>query len=366
MVNIYDLDIRRIICHEIEAKKSGMEHATVLCETELLETNVDVKHLIIERLAKAAENKAKAFDLQIGDYIGGSFFSFCSTLKGEPNEKFIRHSQEIAHLLAQAQTKNSIPGGNLIFIEALDKYDKSVFIVIKAELQAALRYEQNNSRGNIRLLDDLFLSGEKKLYKFGIIYERNEIEKSNFEGLGYPNDHWGCFLYDSAFNADSKLAAYFYSDFLGFDINSNPKIQSKKFYVNTESFIKANVESGKEKEDLLKVLKTEFLNEDEESQQISPNDFAELYFHDDEVRDIYKNDVVEYLPDTIIKDPSLIKNRIAKKKIVFPNNITIAGPDNTFDINVKVVDSEEEINELKLNSNDYTILKVLGIPQQEQ
>lgn len=366
MVNIYDLDIRRIICHEIEAKKTGMEHGTVLCDSELLELNVDVFNLIKERLAKAAENKSKAFDLRIGDYIQGSFFSFCSALKGQPNEKFITHSQEIAHLLAQTQTRNSIPGGNLIFIEALDKYDKSVYIVIKAELHAALRYELHDRKGKIKLLDDLFLSGEQKLYKFGIIYERSEVEKPDFTDLTYPNSHWGCFLYDSGFNADSKLAEYFYSDFLGFDVNANPKIQSRKFYLNTEGFIKANVESGEEKEDLLKVLKAEFLLDDDSSQSISPNDFAELYFHDEEVRDIYKNDVVEYLPAHIIKDPSLIKNRIQKKKLVFPNSITIAGPDNTFDINVRVVSSEDDKEELDIHSTDYTILKVLGIPQQEQ
>lgn len=366
MVNIYDIDIRRIICHEIEAKRIGMEHATVLSDNKLLINNIDVFSLIKERLGKAIENKTKAFDLEIGDYNQGSFFTYCSTLKGETNEKFINHSQEIAHLLARAQTKNSIPGGNLIFIEALDKQDKTVFIVIKAELQAALRYELVNQQSNIRLLDDLFLSGEKKLYKFGIIYERDEEEKQYHSDLQYPNNHWGCFLYDAGFNADSKLAAYFYSDFLGFDISNNAKIQSKKFYINTENFIKGNVESSEEKENLLKVLKSEFLNEDEEANKISPNDFAELYFHDDEVCDTYKNDIVEYLPDTIIKDPTLIKSRIMKKKIVFPNNITIAGPDNTFDINVKVVNDIEEIGDLDSSSNDYTILKVLGIPQQEQ
>jgi hypothetical protein len=50
MVNLYDIDIRRIICHEIEKKKAGMEHATVLFSESLLKTNDDVNRLIIERL----------------------------------------------------------------------------------------------------------------------------------------------------------------------------------------------------------------------------------------------------------------------------------------------------------------------------
>jgi hypothetical protein len=355
-----------MICHEIEAKQTGREHATVLRDNNLLDVDDSVQNLIKERLAKAAENPTKAFTLQIEDYVGGSCFTYCSTMKGQPNDVFIKNSQEIANLLAQCQTKNSIPGGNLIIIEALDKYDKAVYLIVKAELQAALRYEPQNNSGKINYFDDLFLSGEKKLYKFGIFYERSEVEKPEFDDLNYPNDHWGAFLYDASFNPDSKPAEYFYQDFLGFDISNNGKIQSKRFYTSTESFVKANVESAKEKEDLLKVLKSEFLNEDLAEERITPDDFAELYFHDDEVKDLYKNEVVQYLPQTIEKDPSLIKSRIKKKKLVFPNSITIAGPDNTFDLNVKVVADDEELSELELNSPDYTLIKVLGNPQQEQ
>lgn len=355
-----------MICHEIEAKQTGREHATVLRDSSLLDVNENVQNLIKERLAKAAENNSKAFDLLIGDYVDGSCFTLCSTMKGKSDEVFIKNTQEISGRLAQSQTKNSIPGGNLIIIEAFDKYDKSVFLIIKAELQAALRYEPQNNRGKINYFDDLFLSGEKKLYKYGIIYERSDLEKPDFENLQYPNNLWGAFFYDAAFNPDSKPAAYFYEDFLGFDVSRNGKIQSKKFYTNTESFIKANVESGKEKENLLKVLKSEFINEDTAEEKISPDDFAELYFHEDEVKNHYKNEVVEYLPEEIEKDPSLIKNRIKKKKLVFPNSITIAGPDNTFDLNVRVIDNPEELSEIELDSPDYTVIKVLGNPHQDQ
>lgn len=365
MINFFEIDIRRAACHGIDPKKTGLEHATVLVDNQLCDISQEVFELIKDRLAKAAERETKAFQLEIEYTNQASFFGLCHDLKNQSDEEFLNRSQEIAHLLAEAQTKNTIPGGNLIFLEAVDQRGRTAYIVIKAETIFALRYEIINRQSKVRMIQDLFMSQQQKMYKFGIIYERGDEEKELYKELAEPNFEFGCFLFDDQFNVGSKLAEYFYKDFLGFSIDSNPKIQSKKFYVNTENFIKSNLETQSEKEELLKVLKLEFLDHDE-SDKITPKDFADLYIHEPAVNSLYHNEIAQYLPDIIMKDTSLIKNNLQRKKYAFPNDIVITGPNNTFDINVKIVKSMDDLKDVDFSNRDYTIVKILGKPEQEK
>lgn len=362
MINFYDLTFKRMIAHQITAKQTGQEHATVLLENELLMLDANVESIIKERLASAATKQTKAFELEIEQYNAGSFFGLMHNLKAMTNKNFVDASQEIAHLLAESQTKNSVPGGYLIIIEALTKANLMVYIAIKAELHEALRFEIHNSNALLKYFDDVFMTPHQKMYKFGVIYELPSDECITDGSVPYPNDIYGCFLYDSQFNIDSKPAEYFFKDFLGFTIETNPKIQSKKFYNNTENFIKTKFVAAEEKDSMLKVLKHEFLTNDEP--EIIPKDFSEMYFQDEEIKAAYQNEVLEYLPEFVIKDPALIKAQLEKKKITFPNNVTIAAANNTFDYNIQIINSQEEFEQLDPESVDYTIIKVLGKPYQ--
>jgi len=363
MINFFDIEIKRVICHEIIPKLIGKEHGSVNCTNKLLILSQSVKELLIERLAEASQNQTKAFELEIGDYQTGSFFSNVYKMNKLSDAQFIESSEEIAHQLAIAHKKNTIPGGNFILIEAEDNKKRSIYIAIKAEMHKALRFDEIRNN-EITILDDLFLSQQQKLYKFGVIWERTAEEKEQYSDLSYPNNEFGCFLFDALFTPDSKLAGYFYSDFLGFSIESNSKIQSKKFYVNTENFIKTNIETADDKEMMLSVLKQEFLTNNEP--ELSPTDFADLYFHLPEVRDVYKNEIAEYLPESIVKDTTLISNKLKRKKVIFANEVIVAGPNNTFDINVKVIKSAEELSNLDFSEGSFTLLKILGKPEQEQ
>jgi hypothetical protein len=344
------------------AKQSGQEHATLFLENEMIAINNDVEGIIKERLATAANKQAKAFELEIENYHAGSFFGLVQKMKEMTDEQFIESSIEIAHLIAESQTKNSIPGGYLFIIEAIDKNSKMVYIAIKAELHEGLRFEINNNAGFLRYFDDIFMSPQQKLYKFGIIYELPADEVIDDGSIPYPNDKYGCFLYDSQFSIDSKPAEYFFKDFLGFTIETNPKIQSKKFYNNTENFIKTRIPESEKKDDMMKVLKHEFLTNEEP--EIVPRDFSDMYFHDEEVKSAYQNEVIEYLPEYVIKDTSLIKSQLEKKKMNFPHKVTISGPNNTFEYNIQIIKDKTELEELDPESPDYTIIKVLGKPYQ--
>lgn len=355
MINFYELEFKRVVLHQVVAKSDGMEHATVVPDTNLFELSEDVVNVIKERLAKSASKISKAFEPEILDYHGGTFFGICENLKEKSDSNFLSSSVDIAMLLARAQNKNNIPGGSFIFIEALSKSFKTWYIAIKAEWTSALRYEIHNRQSVIKLLDDIFLDSSSKNFKVGAIYEKDE---SGFD-VAYPNSLFGAYFYDEQFTVDSKPAEYFYHDFLGFTLDSLPKIQSMRFFNNTDNFIRTFVDSHDEKDNLLQALKKEFILNEEP--QIAPADFAQMYFHEPEIQNTYLNEVVPYLPATITKDTSLIKGKLDKKKVEFPNNISLSGPEKTFDLSVQIINSKDELDDINFE-DEVTILKIKGKP----
>lgn len=356
MINFYELEVRRAAIHTIIPKSGGAQHAHVEPDERLIDLDDNVVNLLIERLARTTQKAGKSFELEISDIGAATVFDYCEGMKSKSNEEFIHNSVEIAQLLARAQTKNSIPGGYLMVIEAVTPLKKSVYMIIKAELHDGLRYVEHSGKPILMLLDDVFFTPNTKLFKVGAIYEREE----HIDFLNFPNNYFGCYLYDEQFNIDSKPAEYFYKDFLGFTTESNPKIQSKKFFETTDNFIKSYIADASAKGDLLQVLKDEFKVNDEPS--VSPKEFAAAYFHDDEVRDAYTNEIATYLPQKIDKDASLFRSKLETKKVTFPNGITVSGPEKTFNISVQVIRTKEELDKIDFDNRDYTILRVIGNP----
>lgn len=356
MINFYELDFRRVAIHQIAPKSDGMEHGSVMPDRNLVYLSENVINVIKERLAKSTDKVSKAFVLEIENYAGGSFFSHVFKLKQKDHVQFVDISVEIAELLASTQTKNTIPGGYLILIEAYTKTEEAVYIAIKAEFQLALRYEVHEQKSTIQLLDDIFLSNSAKFYKIGVIFERTVPE----EDLSYPNNEFGCYLFDAQFAPDSIPAEYFYKDFLGFTADSNSKIQSLRFFKQTENFIHNYIPEFNEKNNILTVLKQEFSSNEEPI--LNPVDFANSYIHNEDVRDSYFNEVATYIPEIVVKDTSLIRNKLEKKKLTFANKVTISAPEKTFDFSVKFIKSKEEADEIEWTNSDFTLVLISGKP----
>ncbi len=364
MINFNDLDVRRMVIHKILAKTEDDNHATAIPDNKLLAINPDVVRIIKDRLAKASTNGSKTFEMFIENKDGGGYFSHIQKMQAMDDEQFLRTTSEIAWLLAKAQTKNTIPGGYLLFIEALTAMGNAAYIAIKAEVNEALRFEKVDDKPRLDLLDDVFLTPQQRLFKFGMIHERSDTDEQTTEDSElWPNNKFGCILFDNQFSVDSKPAEYFYKDFLGFSADKNPKIQSKRFFDSTENFIKNNVMSYNQKDDMISALKYEFMNND--VAELNPMDFAQSYFNDEDLSEQYASEVAHYLPEYIIKDPGLIKSNLNKKKIAFPNKVEISGPSKTFDHSVEIIHSLAEISDYDDNDDNYTIIKVKGKPFQQ-
>ena len=356
MIDFNRLIVRRVIIHTINEKQNGQDTATANCSDEISIVDDEALRIIRTRLIDAAGRDSKAFEMQIENTEDGSFFYKSKELNGLEDQDFVEESSTIAHLLARTQRRQSIPGGYLIVMDCNDEEtDFFASIVIKAELHEALQLSNINGHNQLAVLDKVFLSPSQKFYKIGIIYQRSNDEKLEI------NQRYGCLLFDDQFRVDGHLAEYFYKDFLGLSADDNNKIQSKRFYDKTEAFILREVVDSSNKHHLLNALRTEFAVG--QSPTVSPAEFARSFIPIEHgLRDKYISEICNELPLAIGKDNVLIKGRLNKREMGFPNRIKIVGPEETFDGHVAVVDTVEKLGALNCNSGSYTILTISGRP----
>jgi nucleoid-associated protein YejK len=352
MINFSNLAFRRMIMHTIIEKSNASDTATTEHSEELIPADRRVHDLIRKRLTDAAGKNSKAFELEFEQTGNGSCYTLCADLKNCNTEVFITRTQQAADLLAESQKRTSIPGGYLLAMEAVDRtLETTSYIFIKAEPHEAL--QQLAGHSGISIVEKVFLSPSQKFYKIGIIHEKVNPRSTD------PNDAFGCFLFDDQFRLMAHPAEYFYKDFLGFSVGQNAKIQSQKFFEKTMQFIKDNVTDSNERIDLLRALRIEFTANTEPT--IDPDNFAQRYFQGTPLRGLYQQEVTNDLPLSIPKDPTLIQYQLAKRKIDFPNNIHISGPEEIFDRQVQII-NPENARDLDLNATGFTFVRIAGKP----
>ncbi len=358
MLNLFDLNFKRGIVHTIFEKEAGQEHALLVDSESLISIDENVSYTISERLSKATEKQTKTFKLTIDETSSTSFFGIASEIGLQSEDEFIDSSKRIALLLAQAQTSSRHSGAYLIVLDAeSNNTGKRVLIVIKAEMQDALVYYEND----LKLIQNLFLSPAQKMFKFCVLYQREPSEIGDLpESYREPDIEWGTILFDEQFRIDSKPAEYFYKDFLGLTTINNAPIQTKRFFDKTEQFVKNYYEDYSKKDEILGKLNDTLMNE--ANIDIQLDDFINESIEKEELKQQYKNEVASGMPRKFQKDNALIRSNLNNKKISFPNNIKVSGPIDFMEFNVEIIDSEEELRNISTNQSSYTILKITGKP----
>lgn len=352
MINYYTLDVKRGAMHTIIEKKTGAEHkhATVDLEPSIFPIDDNLKKIIRKRLSDAAGRNSKSFELEVGSHGAGSFFDHVKDIKKLSDDEFFETSKKLAELLAQAQQSNSIPGGIFILLDCVYIPNVSVYVIIKAEPDDAISKKKVDGKTTIEVLNDIFLSNSQKLYKVGVIYERLDATKL------HPNDKFTCYLFDEQFK--DRLATYFHDKFLGFSTSNNAKLQIENFFNRATSFI-LNTPAVTDKSTLIDALRQELKNEEK---TITPYQFAEKYIDNDDIKALYKQSVSNGLPSTIEKDTVLIKGKLNNKSMIFPSTVKISANVEDFDKNVTVIDNVRDFENLRYDSQEYTIVKIKGKP----
>ena len=214
------LQIERAIMHRIYPKSTGRrDYAEVEPSNTKIELNINLKNILIERFQSSFGNQSKSFELSIENVDDGSCFNLVKDLHDSDDETFISLSKDIAELLATAQSNKQIPGGYFLLLDCKKSDGLAVCVCLKAEAHNALNIIGHSAQA----LENIILSPAQKMYK-AVVFE----QISNSDTLCKVN--FKVFLFDSQFSIGSKLAEYFYKDFLGLTIADNSKILTKRFY----------------------------------------------------------------------------------------------------------------------------------------
>lgn len=349
MIDFVSLEFKRLIMHTIVAKDEKGTPAYATNETSLITADASVIALIRQRLIESSGKESRAFELEIDSTVNPSFTTYCNGMMALSDKDFINRTAQISDQLAACQTKSNIPGGYLIIIDGYDKTNAvPVYVVIKAEPHKGLKFNKKKGKPSIETLNEVFLSPSQKLFKVGIY--QPSIKKGIVEK---------CILFDEQFRIEGSLAKYFYRNFLGFSISKNSKILCKNFYDKTSEFIKYNIAGYTEKRDIHSMLKALFISS---TNVITPREFAINAFSNTELRDKYITEVVRDFDFSFSVDITLIETSLRNYKVLFPENISINGPDDKFTGHVQIIETDEQFGSLDLNDHSFTILKIKGKP----
>lgn len=312
------LKIERLVMHRILPKNPTRDHVEVQFSNDQVILNDNIQSLIRERLVTSCGRQGKAFNLSIKKDEAGSCFDCIKNLSSLNDEQFLEISKGIAQLLADCQdAKSNIPGGYFLLVQAFEPYHKeNVYIILKAEKQDALS-EVDNS---VQAVKNIFLSPAQKMYKAGVF---EQVQS----GESLSKEEFKAYLYDSQFNDGTKLAEYFYSDFLGLSIDGNSQVQTKAFYdlfVNTiDRVFKGDIENR----NLCKEqLCSEMLNQ---SKSLHAHDIITRIIPIDN-RNVFIAKVCEVFPNPFVKDCTLINKKLQQRIVLLTESIKLSAPSESF------------------------------------
>jgi len=357
--NFSQLSIKRICIHTVHKKESGAASSVAEYDDAVIVLDSDVHDTITDRLNTYCGENSRSFELEIANFLEGSFFHWAHDMRPADREGFVERTKHIAHLLAESQTRGSIPASCLVVMDAVDEHGLPVVVCIKAELTDALTREINEAGiSQLKKVEKLFMGKSEKFFKIGILYQRPAATADEEELL--PHQQWGAILYDHQFRNNTRPAEYFWNRFLGLSVDNNDKIKLKKFYQDALTFLEENLNDDLEaKYKAIANLDSYISNEN--ITEIDPVHVMENLIPADKRYD-FNEAVVMNFERPFTKDDSLVKRKIARSQMIFPDNIVLTVPKTSVSrTKVEVIETTEDLNNLRLGEG-YTIIRIKGNP----
>jgi hypothetical protein len=358
MVDIINSKINRIILHKVHPKENDGA-AKVEYENEIFTFGAEELKSLQERIQTAFGKDKRFFKLNIEKSDDKSFYHYATKIKGTNNTDFIKHSKNIARLLANSHDKRTIPGGFLILIEGLDEKNNFFIMVIKAEVQEALTISEASKNRKVQLIKNLFLSGGKEFYKIGYIKE-NPGKKKDI------NEQYSCYMYDDQFSSGKRdLAEYFYKVFLGLTTDKNAKLITKQFYLDVCKVIDKNEPNYDNRRGLRNAISA--LYREDTRLVIHPKEFSDHNL-EGKVKEAFKKEITPKYPNSFEKDLTLVDSKLKRIKLKIDDDLTLEGPTGTLD-GVKVYkkgDADFGTLQLSLNSGEIDTIITINTSTKEK
>jgi hypothetical protein len=342
-----NLSISRIILHAVHQKGIDNEFIEPTYSNSLTTLDPEGMHKLQERIIGAMGNESHSIELNIQHHDDDSAFRTAEKLITGNDAQFIDLSKKMALKLAKAQASRKIPSGVIvIFTGTIGAASNPVVGIIKAEKHGGFATEEAAGLLTIKYLNNLLLTPQQKLYKIGLFIEDAPAETAVAERT--PED-FKAFVYDHNMSQLNTQAAaiYFYDTFLGCTILDSSKKLTRDFYYGTKEFIDNLPVEDEKKVDMNVSLYT-YLKVSQDS-TISIKAYADSYL-DDAVKPLYERHMIskKFPENHVVKDLTLLKNKLRRRGITFSSKIRIVGPSDNFSDLVEIGEYQDGKTTVKI------------------
>lgn len=346
MLNLSFLEIKRIVMHHINSKGAGNGYVGPLCSDNIIEASTQTLDIFSKRVSKSLGHRSHGIQLSFHNTGPGSFFQKSVDLMDGCDDLFLKTSKDVAESLSQAQRSKSLAASKLIVISGVTSEDQVPFAaVIKADMQDALTEKIEGTKTTLTVLTEIFLSENQRLYKIGFVQKNSNLGCKDFP------EHYSVHLFDHLMTGtESRSAAiYFYSDFLGADVEKSDRRRTQDFYEKTIEFINSQPIQRDEKNDLVDALRAELRSNEATFSVVG---FSEKHFPDAMKIDyIDFMDGLKFPTHTITKDTEYIKNKLKRRqKMIFSTGVRLTTPP----------DQMRQLVNVETTVDGFTTIKIKG------
>lgn len=339
--------IEQVITHRIYARQADKTIAAPDMSSAPLQLPRQGLEAIQQRLTTALSRNSHGVEMSIEAVDEDRFFQYAADAIRAPVAEFVEHSKAMALQLTQAQSATTAKAGILLVITGrVGDPAKRFLAIIKAESHDGFG-SVNEADAAVAYLRNLSLTPSQRLYKAALLLE--EESGPRLRRGAYSPSGFRAFLFDHLITATEtrSAAAYFYSAFLGMDIQKSARKLTQQFYETTVGFIASASLSDEQKSDAREALRSEMRSS---RATISAADFAQANLPIS-VQSSYETYLVNvgFPSHAISKDTAYVTAQLRKpRKLSFEGGVKVVIPADAGADAVTVVDRTAEATVIRI------------------
>jgi len=350
-MNITNLDITRVIAHEVVRASQITERPPVLSD-DLVALDVKGKALVGRRLVDTVASGSHCVDVTVADSGIGSPFDKATAMLDADDEGFVANSKHLANSLSTAQTAGPIKSGSALFVQGTCSADGNAtrfLAIIKADSDQALYKGVNEESITLTYVSDMLLGESQRLIKIAFFIEDESTDGAQLT-TRQPDD-FSVKVFDHLMqtSGNGDAAAYFYSTFLKCELSHNAARQTKRFYEVVRSFIDEMPVRQADRVALHGDLISYFR---QNRATLEPRAFAQDVLPQAHQDAFVRKCREEGITQAFSKEVDLVKGKLRRQSIRFSSSVTLYAPSEVFRDAVKIIGtSEDGWTELKIRGS---------------
>lgn len=350
-MNIINVDLTRVIAHEVVRAAQFAEHPPILSD-DLVTLDEKGRALVARRLVDTVSSGSHCVDVTVADVSAGSPFDKATAMFDVGDDLFITNSKHLAQSLSTAQTAGPIKSGSAIFVQgtcSIDEKSSRFLAIIKADSDQALYKNVRGESITLTFVNDMLLGESQRLIKIAFFIE--EAGRDSQSQLPRGAEDFSIKVFDHLMQSSGsgEAAAYFYSTFLKCKLSHNSARQTKLFFELARTFISelpvTQAEKVEYQGDLISYLR-------QHRDTLEPRSFAIDVLPESSQDAFIRTCRDSGINQAFSKDLELVKGKLRRQSVKFSSNVTLYAPSEVFRDAVKI---------LETSADGWTDLKIKGL-----